>query len=49
MVVISGPDATAGSTWILLKNSGMSVPTALDITIATKSEKPITADIAKAV
>ena len=40
MVVINGPDATAGSTWILWKNIGMIVPTKLEITIATTSDIP---------
>jgi hypothetical protein len=48
IVVISGPDATAGSTWILLKKSGINVPTALEITIATKRENPMQAEIANA-
>ena len=44
MVVISGPEATAGSTFIFLKNIGISVPTALDMSIATSIEAPIQLD-----
>ena len=46
MVVISGPDATAGSILIFLKNSGISVPTAPEITIATIRDRPIQPDTA---
>ena len=41
MVVINGPDATAGSTLIFLKNSGIHVPTAPEMTIATTSAIPM--------
>lgn len=48
IVVISGPDATAGSTLILWKNIGINVPTRLDITIAAIKDIPTHADIANA-
>lgn len=44
MVVINGPDATAGSIFILLKNIGTSVPIRLEITIDAKSENPTQPD-----
>ena len=40
MVVMSGPDATAGSIWILWNSMGMTVPTRLEMTIATMRETP---------
>ena len=40
-VVISGPEATAGSTPIRLKNMGISVPTALEINMAITSSTHI--------
>lgn len=46
-VVISGPDATAGSIPIFLKKIGISVPTRLAISIAIKSEIPIQNETAK--
>lgn len=46
-MVIIGPDATAGSIFIFLKKSGVSVPTALDTIMASISEMPIQPDIAK--
>ena len=45
-VVISGPDATAGSILIFLKNNGIQVPTALEINIANNSATPIHPDTA---
>ncbi len=48
MVVISGPDATAGSTFILWKNSGTKVPMKLDIIMDTKREIPTQPEIIKA-
>ena len=45
---MSGPEATAGSMWIFLKNNGMQVPTALEISIASSREEPMQADTAKA-
>ena len=45
MVVISGPEATAGSIWIFLKNIGISVPTRLDISIASISAAPIQSEM----
>lgn len=47
-VVMSGPEATAGSIWILWKNIGMIVPTKLEITIATISEMPTQPEIRNA-
>ena len=47
-VVISGPDATAGSTWILWKNIGTMVPIMLETTMATTSERPTQPEIRKA-
>ena len=46
--MMSGPEATAGSMWIFLKNNGMQVPTALEISIASSREEPMQADTAKA-
>ena len=37
MVVMSGPEATAGSMWILWNSMGMMVPTKLETTIAMMS------------
>ena len=45
-MVISGPEATAGSTPIFLKNIGTSVPTPLEISIASMRAEPIQADTA---
>ena len=42
--MISGPDATAGSTFILWKKIGMIVPIKLDTIIAIKSENPTMLD-----
>ena len=42
--MMSGPEATAGSMWIFLKNSGMQVPTALEISIASSSAMPMQAE-----
>ena len=39
-VVMSGPEATAGSTLIFLKNMGMAVPTKLEITMDSSSDTP---------
>ena len=47
MVVIKGPDATAGSIFILWKKIGTKVPTRLEINIAINSETPTHPDIAK--
>lgn len=47
-VVISGPDATAGSIFILWKNNGTNVPTRLEIAIAKSNEMPTHPDIRKA-
>ena len=41
MVVISGPEATAGSTFIFLKKSGITVPKKLDSAIAASIAMPI--------
>ena len=46
MVVINGPEATAGSIWIFLKNNGIQVPTALEISMASNREHPIHAETA---
>ena len=43
--MISGPEATAGSIWIFLKNIGISVPTRLDISIASISAAPIQSEM----
>ena len=40
MVVIRGPEATAGSIFIFLKNIGTVVPTKLDITIDMSKDIP---------
>ena len=48
MYVISGPEATAGSIRIILKNNGMQVPTALEISIARSRDKPMHPDTAYA-
>ena len=48
MVVINGPEATAGSMLIFLKNIGIRVPTALDINIAVNNEIPMHPDTEKA-
>lgn len=47
IVVMRGPYATAGSTLIFLKKSGIRVPTALDISIATIIDTPIQPETAK--
>ena len=47
-MVISGPDATAGSILIFLKNIGISVPTALETAIAISNASPIHPDAEKA-
>ena len=38
--MISGPEATAGSTFILWKNNGTKVPTRLEIIIETNNDIP---------
>ena len=48
MVVMRGPDATAGSTLIFLKKRGISVPTALEISIARTRDIPIQPETAYA-
>lgn len=48
-VVIRGPDATAGSTFTLLKNKGTNVPTRLEMMMAKRSEVPTHPEIKKAV
>ena len=48
IVVISGPEAAAGSTPTLLKKIGTAVPTKLEITIASKSAIPMQKEIKKA-
>ena len=48
MVVMSGPDATAGSMWILWNSMGMMVPTKLEMTIATMREMPTQPESRKA-
>ena len=48
MVVIRGPDATAGSMWILWNSMGMMVPTKLEMTIATMREMPTQPESRKA-
>ena len=45
---MSGPEATAGSTWIALKNIGMIVPKRPETTMATIKEIPMHPDMAKA-
>ena len=47
-VVINGPEATAGSTPTFLKNSGIQVPTALEISIARSRATPMQPDTAYA-
>ena len=44
---MSGPDATAGSIPIFLKNIGIREPTKLAITVVKTSEIPIQAEISK--
>ena len=46
--MISGPDATAGSTFILWKNNGTNVPTRLEIIIDTNNDIPTQPDIINA-
>ena len=46
--MIRGPDATAGSIFILLKNIGITVLTILEMTIAAISETPTQPEIANA-
>ena len=48
MVVISGPDATAGSMPIFLKNIGISVPSSDAIIIETNNDTPMHAETASA-
>ena len=48
MVVMRGPDATAGSMWILWNSMGMMVPTKLEMTIATMREMPTQPESRKA-
>ena len=48
MVVISGPEAAAGSTPTFLKKIGVMVPTKEDITMEAIKETPMQADIATA-
>ena len=48
-VVISGPDATAGSMLILWKRRGTSVPTRLEMMMATRRETPTQPEIRRAV
>ncbi len=51
MVVISGPEATAGSILILLKSSGMQVPVSdeasVDASIETPTAMPVDAQTDK--
>lgn len=47
MVVISGPEATAGSILIFLKITGMTVPKKLDKSIAASSEMPMQPEVKK--
>ena len=44
VVVISGPEATAGSMWILWNSMGISVPTRLETTMETISDIPTQPD-----
>ena len=44
IVVINGPDATAGSTFILLKIKGTALPTKLAKVIAVNNEIPTIED-----
>ena len=46
--MISGPEATAGSTPIWLKKIGIAIPTKLKISIARSNDNPIQAEIANA-
>ena len=48
MVVMSGPEATAGSMWILWNSMGMTVPTRLEITMATTRDTPTQPESRKA-
>ena len=48
-VVMRGPEATAGSMLIFLKNRGISVPTALEMAMASSREIPMQPDTAEAV
>ena len=48
MVVMSGPDATAGSTFSHLKIIGITVPDKLERTIDSNSATPVQRDIEKA-
>ena len=48
IVVISGPEATAGSIWILWNSIGISVPTRLEMTMDTISDSPTQPDSKKA-
>ena len=48
MVVMSGPEATAGSMWILWNSMGMTVPTRLETTMAMISATPTQPDSRKA-
>ena len=48
MVVMRGPDATAGAMGILWYSMGMLVPTKLEMTIATMREMPTQPESRKA-
>ena len=48
MVVMRGPEATAGSTLMALKKMGMTVPEMLESSMDSTSARPIQAETAKA-